>query len=87
MPLEAVIDPAVYIDPGSVAVVFKMKNFMIDETVSVTVAWEAIQKLGGSPSPIEVFKAHRAELERIASNKFDHQGGGTEVTVREEDLN
>lgn len=86
MPLEPSTDTTAHTDPGTSAVVFSMKNFMVDEVVRVSVTPEAIQKLGGSGNPIEVVKAHRSELERAASSKFDRQGGGTEVTVWEEDL-
>ena len=85
MPLEPSTEAAAYSDPGTLAVIFSMQNLMIDQTVRVTIAAEVIKKLG-SGNPIEIVQAHRHALERIASNKFDQQGGGTEVSVREEDF-
>jgi hypothetical protein len=86
MPLEPTTDTTAYSDPATLAVIFAMQNLMIDQSVRVSVAADAVQKLGGSGNPIEVVQAHRSALELIASTKFDQQGGGTEVIVREEDL-
>lgn len=86
MPLDPSTAATVYTDPGTSSVVFTMQNQTIDQSVRVIVAAEAVQKLGGSGNPVDVVQAHRSNLERIASSKFDKQGGGTEVSVREEDL-
>ena len=86
MPLEPSSATTFYSDPGTLAVVFAMKNLMVDQDVRVAIAADAVQKLGGSGNPIEVVQAHRATLESVASAKFDRQGGGTEVSIREEDL-
>jgi len=86
MPLETSLDSAIFTDPGTLAVVFGMRNFNVDQTVRVSITAEAIQKLGGGGNPIDVVRAHRGPLERLASEKFDKQGGGTNVTVLEGDL-
>lgn len=86
MPLEPSADKTAFSDPGTLSVVFPMQNLMIDQSVRVAISADAIQKLGGSGNPVEVVLAHRSKLERIASSKFDQQGGGTEITVRADDL-
>lgn len=86
MPLNAVRETAAFTDPGTLAIVFQMRNFEIDQPVRVTVQHDALLKLGGGANPLSVFELHRAEIETLASEKFDRQGGASEITILEQDL-
>lgn len=86
MPLEALRETAAFTDPSTLAIVFQMRSFEIDQPVRVTVQHDALLKLGGGANPLSVFELHRAEIETLASEKFDRQGSATEVTVLGQDL-
>ena len=70
----------------SQAVDFEMYDPVSDGLVTVTVAKQALQKLGHSRNVLEVFQSHRAMIEQTASRKFDRTGGGKAVQLFEEDF-
>lgn len=84
MPLEPSSQTMIFADLDSTSVMFSMLDIRANKSVKVVISSEAIQRLS---NPIIVVEAHRAELARIASDKFDRMGGGSKVTVQEEDLN
>ena len=85
MPLERTVDATAFTDPGTLSVVFQMKDLDLDRQVRVTVHTGALQKLDGGANPLSAFELNREKIEGIASAKFDRQGGG-EIVVREEDV-
>lgn len=87
MPLEPTLNAHAFTDPGTSALIFMMRDALMDRDVRVTVEPEAVRTLAaGGMAPLEIFKKHRDALQSLASSKFDAIGGGTEVVIEDRDL-
>ena len=76
MAFEASFENA-FLDPGTNALQFLMRNPMTDEFITVLVGADALRKLGGSTNPLEILKRFHTELVASASAKMsgnDHRG-------------
>lgn len=73
MPFEASIESA-FVDPGTNALQFVMRDPLTDEHVTVLVAGDALRKLGGSDNPLLILERFHVELVACASAKLDTHG-------------
>ncbi len=88
MPLEPTLHPHAFTDPGTSALVFMMRDVLLDREIRITIEPEAVRTLAaGGLSPLDIFQEHRDALQSLASSKFDAIGGsGTEVVIENRDL-
>lgn len=87
MPLEPTQNTHAFTDPGTLDLVFSMRDPSTDSDVQITVEADAVRALAsGRASPLDVVREHRDMLETAASNKFDSTRGMSSVVVRRDDL-
>jgi hypothetical protein len=87
MPLEPTLNAHAFTDPGTSALVFMMRDALMDRDIRVTIEPRAVRTMAvGGMSPLEIFREHREALQSLASSKFDAIGGGTEVVIEDRDL-
>ena len=73
MAFEASLESA-FVDPGTNALQFVMRDPLTDEYVTVLVGSDALRKLGGSDNPLKILELFHTELVASASAKIDMQG-------------
>ena len=70
MAFEVSIESA-FVDPGTNALQFVMRDPLTDEYITVLVGADALRKLGGSDNPLKILELFHVQLAACAAAKID----------------
>ena len=85
MPFEVSIESA-FVDPGTNALQFVMRDPLTDEYITVLVGADALRKLGGSDNPLKLLELFHVQLAACAAAKIDTNGSRRVTYIDASDL-